>query len=140
LSRYCVGLDKAINHWRNLAWSRFEPRSPKWHTSTLSTTPRAHALSPHYFPYSFPAFFSAHFSALFSAFLGQLEASFQLHFSADRRRARTARTWRWARPAPSCRSRSRFYESVSDIIFGKKSNVFKLHFVITYIWYGFQIA
>jgi hypothetical protein len=37
------GLDKAINHWRKLAWLRFEPGSPKWHTGALSTTPRAHA-------------------------------------------------------------------------------------------------
>jgi hypothetical protein len=41
---YCVGLVKAINHWRRLAWPRFEPGSPKWHTGTLSTTPQAHAL------------------------------------------------------------------------------------------------
>jgi hypothetical protein len=44
---YCVGLNKAINHWTNLAWPRFEPRSPKWHTGALSTTPRARA--PRYF-------------------------------------------------------------------------------------------
>jgi hypothetical protein len=41
---YCVGLNKAINHWRKLASPRFEPGSPKWHTGALSTTPRAHAL------------------------------------------------------------------------------------------------
>jgi hypothetical protein len=35
---YCVGLVKAINHWRKLAWTRFEPSSPKWHTGALSTT------------------------------------------------------------------------------------------------------
>jgi hypothetical protein len=40
-----LGLDKAINHWRNLAWPRFEPRPPKWHTGALSTTPRAQARS-----------------------------------------------------------------------------------------------
>jgi hypothetical protein len=40
---YCVGLDKALNHWKNLAWPRFEPMSPKWHTSALSTTSWAHA-------------------------------------------------------------------------------------------------
>jgi hypothetical protein len=36
-------LDKAIEHWRNLAWTRFEPGSSKWHTGALSTTPRARA-------------------------------------------------------------------------------------------------
>jgi hypothetical protein len=46
---YCVGLNKAINHWTNLAWRRFEPRSPKWHNGTLSTTPRAHACKPFWF-------------------------------------------------------------------------------------------
>jgi hypothetical protein len=40
---YCVGINKAINCWRNLAWLRFEPGSPKWHTGALSTTPRTHA-------------------------------------------------------------------------------------------------
>jgi hypothetical protein len=40
---YCVGLNKAIKHWRNSPWPRFEPASPKWHTGTLSTTPQAHA-------------------------------------------------------------------------------------------------
>jgi hypothetical protein len=40
---YCMGIIKAINHWRKLAWPRFEPGSPKWHTGTLSTTLRAHA-------------------------------------------------------------------------------------------------
>jgi hypothetical protein len=40
---YCVGLVKAINHWRNLALPRFEPRSPKWHTGALSTTPQAYS-------------------------------------------------------------------------------------------------
>jgi hypothetical protein len=39
----CVGLNKAINHWRKFAWPRFEPGSPKWHTGALSTTPQAHA-------------------------------------------------------------------------------------------------
>jgi hypothetical protein len=38
-----VGLVKAINHLRNLAWPWFEPGSPKWHTGALSTTPQAHA-------------------------------------------------------------------------------------------------
>jgi hypothetical protein len=38
-----LGLVKAISHWRNLAWQRFEPSTPKWHTDALSTTPRAHA-------------------------------------------------------------------------------------------------
>jgi hypothetical protein len=38
-----VGLDNAINHWRKLAWLRFEPGSSKWHTGALSTTPQAHA-------------------------------------------------------------------------------------------------
>jgi hypothetical protein len=39
-----VSLHKAINHWRNLVWPRFEPWSPKWHTGAISTTPWAHAL------------------------------------------------------------------------------------------------
>jgi hypothetical protein len=34
---YCEGLHKAVNCWINLAWPRFEPGSPKWHTGDIAT-------------------------------------------------------------------------------------------------------
>jgi hypothetical protein len=39
-------LSKPLITGRKLAWLRFEPGSPKWHTGALSTTPRAHAPPP----------------------------------------------------------------------------------------------